>query len=67
MEMIEFEKELEKDDETKTVGVTVKFTPEEREMFHRISKRERRNMSVLGQIIITEWLDNYINEYKENK
>ena len=66
VEMIEFDDLPEEDIEQseKTVNITVKVTEDVREMFSRISKRERRNMSALGAIILEDYIKEYTEKYK---
>ena len=62
--------DLPEDDFTekeKTVNITVKVSESSRDMFSKIAHRERRNMASLGEIILEDWMNNYIEEYKKAK
>jgi len=67
MEVFEFEDDgFEPEvDGDKVVNVTIKLTETEREMFMRVAKRERRNMSTLGSMIISKYVEDYIDNYKK--
>ena len=54
-------------EQEKTVNVTVKVSESTRKMFGKIAHRERRNMAQLGAMILEDWMNNYINEYKSTK
>lgn len=69
VEVVDFD-DLPEDDieqNEKTVNITIKVTEDTREMFQRISKRERRNMSALGAIVIENYINDYVNKYKSEK
>jgi len=55
------------DNQEKLVNITVKISESSRNMFQKISHRERRNMASLGSIILEDWMNDYINKYKANK
>lgn len=67
VEVIDFD-DLPEDDieqSEKTVNITIKVTEDVREMFSRISKRERRNMSALGAIVVEKYIQEYTENYKK--
>ena len=69
VEVVDFD-DLPEDDieqNEKIVNITIKVTEDTREMFQRISKRERRNMSALGAIVIENYINDYVNKYKSEK
>jgi len=51
----------------KMVTLSFKVSEEARDMFAKISHRERRNMSALGGIILEEWMNDYIEKYKKSR
>ena len=69
VENIDFDDLPEEDfsEKEKMVNITIKVSEETRKMFSKISHRERRNMAVLGAIILEEWMNDYIVKYKKSK
>ena len=67
VEMIDFE-ELPEEEEVakqeKNINITFKVTKDVHEMFTKIAKRERRKISSLGSIIVEDYINNYVENYK---
>lgn len=59
------EDELEKQE--KMVNVTIKLPQDIRDTFSNISHRERRNMIGMGEIVITDYCKQYIENYQKKK
>lgn len=70
IENIDFD-DLEDDeldiDEEEKVTVSIRLPKSTNEMFAKISKRERRNKTDMGQIIIEDFITNYVERYKKKQ
>ena len=68
VEIIEFD-DLPEDEITTEPMITVsmKIPTATKEMFAKIAHRERRTIGSLGAIVIEDYVNKYIEEYKKSK
>ncbi len=67
VENIDFDdlpEEEEQQEKEKLINITVKVSRNTKEMFGKIAHRERRNMASLGAIVLEDYINNYIESYK---
>lgn len=68
VEMIDFDDLPDEQVEGReTITVSFKLDKEVQAMFKKIASRERRNITEMGGIVVEEFVNNYINKYKESK
>ncbi len=48
----------------KLINITIKVSKNTKEMFGKIAHRERHNMASLGAIVLEDYMNNYIESYK---